>query len=134
MENLAGSLEVLSDDEIIKIHAGSLQILAETGIEIPLDSLRDQLVQLGIRVDHRKKRVFFDSDSVEKSVVSAPSVFNWHARNPQFDIAIGGDRVCCCIATAPATVLDLDGVRRPATVEDAMNISRLTNKLDNTRS
>lgn len=89
-------------------------------------SLLDQLVQLVVKVDHQKKRAFFGADTVEKAVNSAPSLFSWHTRNPQFDITIGGDLVCCCITTAPSTVLDLDGVRRPATVEDAMNISRIT--------
>lgn len=130
MEDLAGSFAVLNEDEIKEIHAGSLQILEDIGMEIPLDSLLDQLVQFGVKVDHQKKRAFFDADTVEKAVDSAPSMFSWHARNPKFDITIGGDLVSCCITTAPPTVLDLDGVRRPATVEDAMNISRLTNKLD----
>ena len=130
MEDLSGSLEVLSEDEIKMIHKGSLEILEETGMEIPLDSLLDQLSEFGIRVDHQEKRAFFLPDIVEKAIDSAPSTFNWHSRKPDFDITIGGNKVCCCIATAPSSVLDLDGVRRPATVEDAMNISRLTNKLD----
>ena len=83
MEDLAGSFAVLNEDEIKKIHAGSLQILEDIGMEIPLDSLLDQLVQLGVKVDHPKKRAFFDADTVEKAVDSAPSMFSWHARNPK---------------------------------------------------
>ena len=35
MEDLAGSLKVLNDDEIKAIHSGSLKILEDTGVEIP---------------------------------------------------------------------------------------------------
>jgi len=90
MENIAGSLKVLGEDEIKEIHAGSLQILEDTGMEIPLDSLLDQLVQLGVKVDHQKKRAFFGADTVEKAANSASSLFSWHARNPQFDFTIDG--------------------------------------------
>jgi len=130
MENLAGSLEVLSADEIKKIHTGSLEILEDTGMEIPLDTLLDQLSDFGVKVDNQKKRAFFLADMVEKAIDLTPSTFSWYARKPQFNLTIGGNRVCCCITTAPSSVLDLDGVRRPATVEDALSISKLTNKLD----
>jgi trimethylamine--corrinoid protein Co-methyltransferase len=121
MENLAGSFEILSDDEIKKNHKGSIEILEETGMEIPLKSLLDQLADFGIKVDHQKKRAFFTNEIVKKAIDSSPSTFNWHSRNSEYDIIVGGSRVSCCITTAPSSVLDLDGVRRPATVQDAMN-------------
>ncbi len=131
MENLAGSLELLSKDEIQKIHNGSLEVLEETGIEIPLDSLLNQLSDHGIKVNYQEKKAFSPADKVEKAINSSPSTYNWHSRKPEHNVTIGGSSVNCCITTAPSLVLDLDGVRRPATVQDAMNISRLTNKLDN---
>ena len=129
MENLAGSLNVLGEDEIKTIHAGSLQILEDTGLEVPLDSLLDRLSQFGLKVDDKKKRVFFRADIVEKAVDSTPSSFTWHARNPEYNIIVGQNQVSYGIASTISTVVDLDGLRRPATIEDAKNLSRLTNKL-----
>jgi trimethylamine--corrinoid protein Co-methyltransferase len=130
MEDLAGSLKVLNDDEIKAIHSGSLKILEDTGVEIPNNPLLEDLSQSGLKVDFKKGRVFFRADVVEKAVKTAPSSFTWHARHPKYTLEVGYDKVHYGLASTISTVVDLDGVRRPATKEDAKRLSLLTNKLE----
>ena len=57
---------------------------------------------------------------------SAPAEFTQHARNPERNVIIGGDRTVFVPAYGPPFVRDLDQGRRYATLEDFENFVKLT--------
>ena len=67
---------------------------------------------------------------VEETIVSAPSEFRLHARNPARDVEIGGRNVVFTSVGGPAFVSDLDRGRRPGNAADFVDFVRVIGCLD----
>jgi|ERR671918_1442451 trimethylamine:corrinoid methyltransferase-like protein len=83
--------EILSADQIEAIHAASLQVLAEIGMNFLLPEARAILAAAGADVEPAAARVRFDPAFVEERIRTAPSAFTLHARNPERTTRIGAD-------------------------------------------
>lgn len=83
-------LDVLTDEEIKRIHYGALDVLEKTGVTFDNQEALIIMQQGGCNVDNAKKRVRIPGWLVEKSLALAPSSFTVKARNPKFDLRIGG--------------------------------------------
>jgi trimethylamine--corrinoid protein Co-methyltransferase len=124
-------LEILTPEEIERIHAGSLQVLEETGIEMREERALSILADAGCRVDMQKRRVRFPAGLVERLVRKAPGQFTWYARDPRHNIVLGDGSVHLGTSFGSSTILDLAGVRRPATYRDAEEAAILIDALPN---
>jgi len=127
----SGRLNIFSEEEIKKIHEGSLRLLEEVGMWIPEQHCLKYLHEAGAKVDFKKKRVIFPAWLVEEKVRLAPSRFTVHARDEKYSLRIGSDRTYFCPACSCINVVDLEGERRLATLKDAENFTRLTDALSN---
>lgn len=123
-------LEILSSDQIETIHLASLRILAEVGLEVLGDRAIDLLVRAGAQVDRASRRVRLDPAMVEETIVSAPSEFRLHARNPARHVEIGGRNLVFTSVGGPAFVTDLDRGRRPGNAADFVDYVRVIGSLD----
>ena len=85
--------EVLSEESIEAIHQASLQILEEVGLDIWDSESRRIFKQGGAQVDEAQKRVHLDRGLVLERVSQAPNQFTLHARDPDKNLPIGGDRI-----------------------------------------
>lgn len=121
--------EILSRNEVERIHEGSLEVLSETGMTVSHERSRKILEKGGCSVDHDTKRVKFPKDIVEWAIAHCPETFLLKARNPDLTLDLGGDRVY--FASFPGfTWLDPDTqTRRVATVEDCARLVRLCDAL-----
>lgn len=121
--------EILSHKEIERIHQGSLEVLAETGMTVADERSRNILEEGGCEVDHETQRVKFPSDLVQWSIDQCPEKFQVKARNPELTLELGGDRIY--FASFPGfTWLDIDSEERiEATVEDCAKLVRLCDAL-----
>lgn len=86
-------MQFLTDAEVEQIHSTSLAILANTGVIFQADWALDILENAGCWVDRPSKRVRFPSSIVEHCLALCPRSFVARARDPQHDLALGGDRV-----------------------------------------
>ncbi|MCL5770935.1 MAG: trimethylamine methyltransferase family protein [Actinobacteria bacterium] len=127
----SGNLKVLSNDEIKKIHLSSLELLEETGVRVPNDSCLKILDESGAKVDFKNKNVIFPAWLVEEKIRLAPSRFTIHAREDKYSLRIGNDRTYFCPAASCINVIDIDGRRRLATNQDAINFTKLCDALRN---
>lgn len=116
--------ELLTPDQVERIHEASLHLLAEVGVEFFHPEARELMAEAGARVDGR--RVYFPEPLVEAQRVKAPGRFTLHARNPEKDVVFGGDRSLFAPANCPAFVAEADGSRRYGTLEDYENFVKLT--------
>ena len=67
--------EILTQDEIDRIHFGSLEVLSETGMTIADERSRMILQEGGCEVDHEIERVRFPPDLVQWAIDQCPDVF-----------------------------------------------------------
>ena len=116
--------EILTRTQIEKVHATSLQILEEIGIDIGYPQAVAVFKKGGARVEGQ--RVFLPSRLVEAQVQKAPRRFTLHARNPQNNVVVGGGNILFAPGYGAAFVTDLVNGRRKATLKDFENFVKLT--------
>ena len=115
--------DMLSAADLQRIHDVSMRILGEFGIDFYDEEVRAILAEHG--ADVRGETVFFSPELIAKYVGMAPAQFTQLARNPQNNIVIGGDQVIFAPVYGAPFVLDLDGGRREATLDDFRNFVKL---------
>ena len=122
--------EILSADQIEAIHAASLQVLAEIGLNFLLAEARAILAAAGAEVERSGPRVRFDPAFVEERIRTAPSIFTLHARNPERSTEIGADWINFAVVGSAPNVSDLDGGRRMGNFADYCNLLKLGHSLN----
>ncbi|MEX1264262.1 MAG: trimethylamine methyltransferase family protein, partial [Actinomycetota bacterium] len=122
-------LEVLSTDQLESIHEASLGILRDIGLEVLGDRAIDVMRRAGAEIDAGTRRVRLDPGLTEALVARAPGSFRLHARNPAWNLDIGGDNLVFCAVGGPAFATDLDRGRRAGTLADLSNLTRLIHQL-----
>ena len=118
----------LSDNAVLDIHNGSLELLSEVGIEVANDQARDIFACHGARVTD-DNRVIIPPKLVEDAMQQIPSEFRLYGRQEQNHIHY---RPGCFYASTGGSaqyVLDLEGSRRPATCKDLHDIISLVDNL-----
>ncbi|NJD60570.1 MAG: hypothetical protein C3F13_08590 [Anaerolineales bacterium] len=121
--------EILSKDEIERIHQGSLDVLAETGMTVVHERALCILEEGGCEVDHDIRRVRFPQAIVDWAIQQCPERFLLKARNPELSLDLGGETVY--FASFPGfTWLDIDTMERhEATVDECARLVRLCDAL-----
>ncbi|WP_416898792.1 MAG: trimethylamine methyltransferase family protein [Minwuia sp.] len=117
--------ELLSADELESIHAASLEVLKEIGIDFIHDEAKAMLKAAGADVDPNSDRVRFDPAMVEDAIGKAPEAFTLHARNPEHSVRFGEGYLVYCAAASAPNASDLEGGRRPGNREDYRNFLKL---------
>ncbi|HEX9583785.1 MAG TPA: trimethylamine methyltransferase family protein [Gammaproteobacteria bacterium] len=123
-------IEVLSEDEIERIHDASLTILEEIGIAFLLPEALDILRAAGADVDTSTQMVRFDRGLVSEQLAHSPSVFTLHARNPEHSLCFGGDHVSFSAVASAPNVSDLERGRRPGNFNDYCDLLKLAQSLN----
>ena len=123
-----GYFEYFSAAEVDEIHAATMRVLEEIGIDFRYEPARDLLAKAGCKVDG--ERVHFKPEFVETMVKKAPSEFTLYARDSAKNVIIGGDNIAYMPCYGSPFVLDLDKGRRQSTMTDYDNFAKLAYSLD----
>lgn len=126
--------EVLSPDEVERIHAASMEILAEVGVKVSYPTAREIFRQAGAIVDDETQSVKIDENLVAWAIEQAPKEFKLYGRDPTFQLQIGGDQSTPVFAGlgTPTKVIDLEsGEVRAATKQDMLEHIILINACQN---
>ena len=116
--------EILTKTQIEKIHETSLRILEQIGLDFGYPPALEVLKKGGAKVDGQ--RVLFPSRLVEAQISKAPRRFTLHARNPKYNVVVGGSNMVLTPGFGAAFVTDLENGRRKATMKDYENFVKLT--------
>jgi trimethylamine--corrinoid protein Co-methyltransferase len=100
-------LEILTEEQLERIHQGVLNTLENTGIRIEHERARKLCEKNGCKVNHDDMRVRFPPSLVEECLRKSPSGFRWKARETKNDVLIGGNRVYFT-ASPGMDIVDLD--------------------------
>jgi len=122
--------QMLTDDQVQRVHAASLEILDHTGLLVRNEKARLRFAEHGCRVDHDSKLVQFPADLVARCLELTPPEFTFFARDPACDVTL--PRAAPAIATAssaPDIIDPVTGVERRATSDDIARTAHLVNEL-----
>lgn len=125
MRNPMPPMEVVSAEQLERLHAASMRILEEIGLSFLDSETLSILEQAGARVDHARRHAWLDRGLVLEAVAKAPQAFNWRARNPLHNVPIGGDAIALAPQGGVAYVNSLDRGRRRGTLEDYENFLKI---------
>ncbi len=124
-------MKVLDDDEILKIHERSLEILQKTGVRVMLGRMRTLLADAGCQVDEASRIVKFPPAVVEEFAKKAPTEFFVAGADPKVRFRISPEsRVWAGLGTAFRMLDVATGEHREATHEDVRKHLVLFDHLD----
>ena len=86
-------LEVLTTEEVKKIHEATLWIIEHVGVRFPSKRALEIWEANGARVDREKKIVRVKGDVIEEALKKCPPAYSLAARDPQQDLPLDGNHV-----------------------------------------
>lgn len=125
---------ILTQEELAKVHEASLKIISEVGIKIEHQVALEKLSDAGARVDFQKQIACFPPALVEKAIKEMRREFTCAGRTPEFDISMGPKREFPVIRTGGGCISIFDvhtGKGRPLTMDDSKDIAVLADGLPN---
>jgi trimethylamine--corrinoid protein Co-methyltransferase len=126
------SFSVLSDDDLGRIHASTLEVLRKTGVFVQDEEALEIFDGNGAVIDPKTKIVKIPSHLVEDAIQSAPEVILLAGRDPKDDVVLEMNRVSFSpFGTAIKVIDPSTGELRASTKADVCDCSRLIDYLDN---
>ena len=86
-------IDILTEDQIERIHHTTLEILEQTGARFEQEKALEVLDDAGCMVDHEDQMVRFPPALVEDCIGKCPSSFVYRAREAKNNVRMGGNRV-----------------------------------------
>ena len=126
-----GQLRFLREEDLRAIHAAVLEVLEEVGVNVQHRPALEVMEAHGCRVDFDKSVARIPEHVLRACLATAPSGFTLYARDPAWDVRLDQRRVYTIGGSSALFVLGLDGVRRPATLRDLADLTRLQDALEN---
>jgi len=126
--------EVLSQAEVERIHAASMEILAEIGIKVNYKPARELFRQAGAEVDENTQAVKIPEKLVRWATEQAPRQFSLYGNDPKFRQEIGPDQKTPLYAGlgTPTRIIDQEsGAIRPTTLADTIDHMILIDACEN---
>ncbi len=128
---VGGRYKPLTDREVERVHAASLDLLEQVGVADPTDEWRQRVVAAGGWVNDAG-RLCFPHGLVEDCIALAGRNFTVCGRDPKHDLDVSGARVHFGGGSATVQILDIHTNRfRETQLTDLYDISRLEDALDN---
>ncbi len=125
VENRFGTLDMLSSEQVDRLHEASLEILEEYGIELMSSRARRLFGEAGALVDDDTGNVRVGRDVIEAALETAPSSFTLTPRNPDHAVRLGGNSLVFGLVAGPPAVHDCERGRRPSNFDDYQEFIRL---------
>jgi trimethylamine--corrinoid protein Co-methyltransferase len=119
-------LEVLTHDEISRIHEATLWIIEHVGVRFPSRRALEIWQAHGAEVNHETMVVRARPALIEKALKSCPPAYNLAARDSSQDLPLDGNHVYVGTDGCGVEVIDFEtGVRRISCLQDVADIARL---------
>ncbi len=116
-------MQELSNQDMEKIHAASMDLLKTTGVAFNDEEALEIFKSNGHHVEGTT--VFFEASDIQKALKTTPTRFTVHARNPEKNVDIGEDDFVFLPGYGAPFVMDAQGEQRQATMEDYDNFCKL---------
>jgi trimethylamine---corrinoid protein Co-methyltransferase len=121
---------LLTQEQVERTHAASLEILEQTGLLVRNEKAREIYRQHGCRVETSTQSVSFPPAVVEKYRAMLPPTFTFHGRDPKYDRSLPQDGpVIVTGSSAPDVIDPVTGLERRARSDDIARIAALIQEL-----
>ncbi len=122
--------ELLTQEQVIRVHEASLEILEEVGLLVRHGPARDLFRTHGCNVDSETNRVKFPRAIVERFRKVYPPKFTFRGRDPKYDKTIPDDSPVIVTGSSAPDILDpVTGKERRAVSADIVMIAHLIHEL-----
>jgi trimethylamine--corrinoid protein Co-methyltransferase len=119
-------LEILTLQEVKKIHEATLWIIEKVGVRFPSKKALDIWAAHGAEVDREKMVVRAKGELIEKTLKTCPPGYSLAARDPQQDLPLDGNHVFVGTDGCGVEVIDIQtGERRVSCLQDVRDIARI---------
>lgn len=125
-------IKVLSEEEILQIHRGSIQILEKTGVSVHNPKLLKILGDAGGKINQGGNAVRFPESMVENLLKQAPKKIPLYSRGSLNPFEIGNGYTYSISGFDAPFLLDHDtGERHPITRDEVGNFAWISDQLEN---
>jgi len=119
-------LDLLSPEDISRLHSATLAIIERTGVRFPSERALHIWEAHGASVDWDTKIVRAPGHLIDEALKKAPPVYTLAARCPEQDLPLDGNHVFCATDGCGVEVLDLySGEKRRSCLQDVADIARV---------
>ncbi len=129
---MQADVNILADEELAKIHDQALDILKNTGIEMPSEKAKEFLSSNGARIED--DIVYIPEDMVEEALQTVPKrdELTLYGREEKHNIDIAQESPVLAGMVQATQVIDPETrEKRPIEDKDVAKFMRMMNKLDN---
>ena len=124
------TLQVLSPDDVQRIHTATLDIIESVGVRFPSSIALDIWESHGASVDWDSQVVKAPPELIEAALRCAPPNYYLAARRLEQDLPLDGKHVHLGTDGCGVEVIDLfSGIRRRSTLQDVVDIVRIADYL-----
>src|SRR4030065_1063617 len=125
------SLEILTDEEVLRLHTATLDVIETAGIRFPSKRALDIWEAHGAQVDRDTSIVKVPGQIIEDALKLAPPIYDLAARIPEQDLPLDGNHVFLGTDGCGVEVLDIDtGIRRMSAWQAVADIARIGDALE----
>jgi trimethylamine--corrinoid protein Co-methyltransferase len=124
--------QVLSDEDLERIHWGTLHVLEKIGVQVDSPTCRKLLKDNGCEVDEKTRIAKIPSHLVEEALSKKKTSITLAGRNPKYDAKLDMNHSHMTANGNGAVAVDFEtGARRPSTKQDLVKSSRIIDALQN---
>jgi trimethylamine---corrinoid protein Co-methyltransferase len=124
-------LEVLSPEDIKRLHTTTLEIIETVGVRFPSKKALDIWESHGAIVDRESMIVKADGNLIDNALKKAPSSYFLAARDPNQNLPLDGNHVFVGTDGCGVEVIDIhSGQRRRSSLRDVGEIARIADYLE----
>lgn len=125
------SLNILSKEDVQKIHTATLDIIESVGVRFPSHKALDILEANHAQVDRQKMIAKIPGHIIEEALSKAPPVYTLAAIDPSLDLPLDGTYSHLGTDGCGVEILDaFTGERRRTTKKDVQDVARVADYLD----
>ena len=119
-------LDILTPEDVQKIHEATLQIIANTGIRFPSDKALDIWEKHGAAVDRHSMVVKAPKELIEEAIKLCPPDYTLAARDQAQDLPLDGNHVFIGTDGCGVQIIDLHtGQLRTTRLQDVADIAKI---------
>ena len=125
------SLNILTQEEVIRIHTATLDVIETVGVRFPSKKALDILEAHGAKVDWPKMVARIPGYIVEEYLKMAPPAYTLSALEPELDLPLDGNHSYLGTDGCGVEILDaFTGELRRTTKQDVRDVARVADYLE----